>query len=124
MAKNRTWQQWGARLKIEMQAKGVTTQQIAARTGKAYSTVRGWINGSRQVNLSDFFLICNASGIDPAIVLFTKEEDAHFQTIVRAWARSDQRGKELMLVAAEAAERISGEKERDIRIVPPRPQRG
>ena len=123
MGKRREWQDWGRRFETEMKAKGLDTQQLAVRISRAYSTVRGWINGSREINLSDFFLLCGAAGIDPASVLFTKEDNARFMALTRAWARSDERGKELLLLAAEAAERTSSE-DRSIGVVQTRPPRG
>jgi transcriptional regulator with XRE-family HTH domain len=106
MGKRRDWQDWGQRFQVEMKTKGLDTKQLAVRVGRAYSTVRGWINGSREINLSDFFLLCSAAGINPAAILFTAG-DAQFLALSRAWAHSDERGRELLLVAAEAAERIS-----------------
>lgn len=34
------------------------------------SGLRHWTNGTRPINLEDFFIICKVAGVDPALVLF------------------------------------------------------
>lgn len=42
----------------------------AVSVGRKEVTVRSWTNGTRDINLEDFFHLCKKTGLDPAIVLF------------------------------------------------------
>jgi transcriptional regulator with XRE-family HTH domain len=106
MAK-RPWQDWGTRFRNGCREKGTSTRKVSEKLDLAESTVRSWINGTREINLSDFFRLCAAAGLDPASILFAGHVDPAFLAIGKAWAQSDRRGRELLIVAAEAAVRLS-----------------
>lgn len=50
--------------------RAVTWTKIADDLGQAESTVRHWCNGTREINLSDFFRLCDAAQADPVKILF------------------------------------------------------
>jgi transcriptional regulator with XRE-family HTH domain len=104
MAKSPVWADWGKRFRAGCRGK-TTTRQVAEKLGLAESTVRSWINGTRELNLTDFFRLCGAAGLDPALILFASQ-DSGFIAIGNAWARTDKRGRELLTLAAETALRL------------------
>lgn len=60
---------------------------IAEVMGLAESTLRSWTNGTRDINLKDFFALCDAARIDPAHALFgriglTQEQKARLGDMV------------------------------------------
>jgi transcriptional regulator with XRE-family HTH domain len=67
-----TWKSWGRRFRIQIKEKGKNLAKVAERMDLAESTIRSWTNGTREINLSDFFRLCEAGGVDPAHVLFGK----------------------------------------------------
>lgn len=106
MAKKAAWRDWGSRFREGCRAKKTSTRLVAGKLGLAESTVRSWINGSREINLADFIRLCEAAGLDPATVLFAGQLEPGFLAIGKAWSESDRRGRELLQVAAEAALRL------------------
>lgn len=104
------WRDWGTRFRRACRDKQspLTTKEVAERLDMAESSVRSWLNGTREINLSDFFLLCSAAGIEPASILFAVDSDHGLSLLHRAWGRSNQQGRELLSVAAEAALRLSG----------------
>lgn len=110
---------WGSRFRLGLKAKKLTTGQVAEKMDLAESSVRSWLNGNREINLSDFFLLCDAAGLDPATVLFAGQVDPRFLEIGRVWAGADERGRELLMVAAEAARRFS-EGTSGVEFIPPK----
>lgn len=121
MAKRKVWQDWGARFRTECRLKGTSTRALSEKLGLAESSVRSWLNGTREINLSDFFLLCDTAGIDPATVLFAGRNDPRFHAIQRTWSRTDERGKEVLLMAEEVARRYeSGTETAGNNSVPPR----
>lgn len=101
VAKKPAWKDWGPRFRELSQQKGLSTRRLAESLELAESTVRSWLNGNREINLTDFFLICQVGNIDPAAVLFGTADD-NFIAISRAWAQADDQGKRLLSIAAEA----------------------
>jgi transcriptional regulator with XRE-family HTH domain len=100
---------WGARFRQLAKGKKSSLAKIAERLGRAESTLRSWTNGTRDINLAEFLELCDAAGLSPALVLFSasgKSNEKEFLAIEQAWAHADERGQELLLVAAEAAERL------------------
>lgn len=67
-----SWQAWGARFREAAKEKGKTFPQIgrAMKPARADSTIRSWTNGTRKINLIEFFELCRAADVDPAVVLF------------------------------------------------------
>lgn len=67
------WAGWGQRLRAHVKEKRIPWEKVAARVGEsgvAISTVRSWLNGTRDINLVDFFALCKAAEADPAAILF------------------------------------------------------
>lgn len=48
----------------------MTTLQVAAKLGMSEPGLRSWLNGNRQINLSDFIRLCEAVKADPRQMLF------------------------------------------------------
>jgi transcriptional regulator with XRE-family HTH domain len=94
---------WGAAFRQHAKGKGLSLGQIAERMNLAESTLRSWTNGQRDINLSDYLKLCRAAGIDPAVVLFAGQVDAKFLAVGEAWAQSDETGRQLIELAADAA---------------------
>lgn len=74
---SRPWLDWGHRFRVQIKDNGKSLAQVAAlmtRPGAdeplAESTLRSWTNGSREINLSDLFWLCETAEVDPAVVLF------------------------------------------------------
>ena len=88
---------WGARFRNEASRKGISTRDVAAKVDQAESTVRSWLNGTREVNLTDFVRLCDAAGIDPALVLF-----ADVGKVLAAWNLAEAREHESLVLIAEA----------------------
>lgn len=128
MGKRPVWQDWGTRFRHACRDKPtpLTTKDVADRLGMAESSVRSWLNGTREINLSDFFRLCDAVGIDPATVLFSGQIDPAFSLVQRAWDRAGREGKALLSIAAETALRLSATnpETRSIQVVPPKRGRG
>lgn len=64
------WKGWAGRLRAHCKHYGFGLAQVAERMGRAESTVRSWTNGTRDMNLSEFFVLCDAARADPAAMLF------------------------------------------------------
>jgi transcriptional regulator with XRE-family HTH domain len=64
------WRDWAARYRAEIKRRHKNLAKVAEALDVAESTVRSWTNGTREPNLSDFFAICRAGEVDPAMVLF------------------------------------------------------
>jgi transcriptional regulator with XRE-family HTH domain len=87
----------GARFRNEAARKGVSTKAIAGRVDQAESTVRSWLNGNREVNLTDFFRLCDAAGIEPALVLFSE-----VGKVIAAWNLAEGGERESLVLITEA----------------------
>jgi transcriptional regulator with XRE-family HTH domain len=108
MARRKHWEDWGTRFRNCAREKGMSTRSLAEKIGLAESSVRSWINGTREINLTDFFQMCEVAGIDPATVLFAERNDPRLNLIGKVWVQTDERGKEVLLMAAEVARRYAG----------------
>lgn len=64
------WRSWGTRFKKHAYAKNHTLESLAETLGRNASSLRHWTNGNRQINLSEFFELCAAADVDPALILF------------------------------------------------------
>lgn len=104
MPKRKQWKEWGLRFRERIRDKKINLRTLAERLELAESTVRSWINGNREINLSDFFRLCQAGNIDPSQVLFGTSDD-NFLAIAAAWEQADDQGKNLLRIAAEAVTR-------------------
>ena len=70
MPTNDIWRAWGKRFRVQAKEKGKTLAQVGERMDLAESTIRSWTNGHREINLTDFFRLCEAAEVDAAHVLF------------------------------------------------------
>ena len=109
-----TWKQWGARFRQAIADKPIPVRQavVAERLGVADSTLRSWLNGSRDINLVDFFRICAAGDVDPRQILFEGQESTEPEegntpvTMSDAYRHTDEVGRSLIDIAvAEALQR-------------------
>lgn len=68
------WLDWGARFRRMIKDKGLSLAQIGERMTpqRAESSLRSWTNDTRRVNLEEFFALCAAAELDPAVVLFAR----------------------------------------------------
>lgn len=70
MVKDAGWGMWGRRLRAHMKEHKQRGVNLASKVGISESGLRSWINGNREINLSDFFNLCAAAKADPRIILF------------------------------------------------------
>ena len=103
MGRERTTLGWGRRFRDACKQKGVSLSQVAANLELSESTVRSWTNGVRDINLSDYFRLCDAAGLDPAVILFAEKVDNKFLAVGDAWAKTDDIGRAIIEGAAQAA---------------------
>ena len=68
--KENDWRVWGTRLRVHMKEHRIRPVTLAAKFGISEPAMRSWINGNRQINLSDFFTLCVAAKADPRQILF------------------------------------------------------
>ena len=95
--KNDTWKAWGKRFRIQAKEKGRSLAQVAERTDWQEVTLRSWTNGTREINLSDFFRLCEAAEVDAAHVLFGQiglnaEQKKAIGTLVTSFLEADPSG--------------------------------
>lgn len=99
----RGWQHWGARFRDQIKGKK-TLAEIAEKMGQAESTLYSWTNGTRPIRLDDFFRLCETAEVDAVRLLFAPDQhDVRLLILEAAWHKADERGKELISIAAEAA---------------------
>jgi transcriptional regulator with XRE-family HTH domain len=94
---------WGPRFRYALKAKGLTVADVAEKIGRAESSVRSWLNGNREINLSEFIELCASARLEPAAVLSDDSEGHDFINIALAWRKSKgkQLQRELLLMAAK-----------------------
>lgn len=61
---------WSDRLDAHVRGKGLLWSNIALAMGKTDGSIRHWRNGHRDINLKDFFELCNAAEAAPDVILF------------------------------------------------------
>lgn len=69
-AKGMVWKGWGPRFRRHCRENHTSLAKIAGLIGRGESTLRSWTNGTREINLSEFFALCAAAKADPAAILF------------------------------------------------------
>ena len=67
---DQNWRKWGPRFKVLAKENGSSLADVAEKLKMSESGVRSWTNGTRQINLSDFFALCAAAKVDPSQALF------------------------------------------------------
>jgi transcriptional regulator with XRE-family HTH domain len=94
---------WGPRFRYALKAKGLTVADVAEKIGRAESSVRSWLNGNREINLSEFVELCASARLEPAAVLSDDQEGHEFLDIALAWRKSKGKHlqREVLLMAAK-----------------------
>ena len=92
---------WGARFRHAIKGK-LTLGDLAEELDMSESAIRSWVNGTREINLSDFVRLCASARLDPVMVLIEGTECSEFHDIARAWALSKDKPVErgALLLAA------------------------
>jgi transcriptional regulator with XRE-family HTH domain len=100
---NYNWKEWGTRFRLAIADKELNLATLAERCGKAESTVRSWVNGTRDLNLKDFFLLCEKADLDPRLVLFDTVEHALEDNDLRRISEAYylEGGKEALMITVE-----------------------
>lgn len=92
---------WGVRLRDHLTENGETLANLAKKmrnpkTGdeRVDVTLRSWVNGNRQINLSEFIELCLQARADPAFILFGRplmREDVndHLNALVHSLGSAD-----------------------------------
>lgn len=93
------WQNWGKRFKEMAQDNGHSLASLADPMDRAESTLRSWTNGTREINLSEFFELCAAAGVNPSQVLFggipmNEETRQHLSKALQATLDADPVSKD------------------------------
>jgi len=96
------WMRWGVRFRTALKLKHLNLSKIAEALDMHESSVRSWVNGNREVNLADFFRLCDAADIDAREILFGSIVDEKLLALIEAWRHADDGGKKLLSVAANA----------------------
>lgn len=65
-----SWRDWSTRLRAHLKEKPKPRGEIAAALGIGEAALRHWLNGTRNLNLEDFFRLCDAAEADPLLILF------------------------------------------------------
>lgn len=107
---NRDWRNWATKFREECRRRELSLAQVAERLDMAESTVRSWTNGTREINLSDFFRLCAVAEIDPQGVLFpvahngqkVNSNNEKLDILTRAWQEASPIWREQLLGTAEA----------------------
>ena len=102
MERKKGWQGWGMRYREMVKAKGLTLAKVAEKMDMAESTLRSWTNANRSIKLHLFVRICEAAGLDPAVVLFAGQVDEDFLDIGEAWRHAQGHERESLILSAEA----------------------
>jgi transcriptional regulator with XRE-family HTH domain len=66
------WRHWGDRLRLHVRESRQTWATIAQRMELSEGTLRHWCNGTREINLADFFRLCDVTAADAHLILFGK----------------------------------------------------
>lgn len=64
------WKTWGRRFKELAKENGHTLVSLSEQMELTDAALRHWTNGTREINLSTFFRLCELAQVDPAQVLF------------------------------------------------------
>ena len=70
IAMTNEWKLWGPRFRVHMRENRLSTRVVAERLRMSESALRSWLNGNRQVNVTDFFKLCDVANADPRRILF------------------------------------------------------
>ncbi len=61
---------WGVRFRAHMKLHSLSQETLADAMGRSQGAVGHWISGRRDINLNEFFKLCEAAGADPRLILF------------------------------------------------------
>ena len=70
--RDQSWTSWGQRIRIHMRERRLRPMKVADKLKISEPALRSWINGHREINLSDFFRLCLVIEADPHLMLFGK----------------------------------------------------
>lgn len=101
--KDKTPLKWGTRFREALKARNSNLAKLAEhkKVDRSESALRSWTNGTRDINLSEFLQLCDAAGIDPAVVLFAGKVDNKFLDIGEAWGKANPVQREVLWTAAQ-----------------------
>lgn len=68
-----TWLDWGKRIRAHVALRELSWGSVADRMGVTEAGLRHWLNGTRDINLVDFFSLCGAIDADPSEMLFGRK---------------------------------------------------
>lgn len=66
---------WGSRFRAHMRLHKQSQESLGDALGVSQGAVGHWLSGRRQINLSEFWRLCEVAGADPRVILF--HEDAN-----------------------------------------------
>jgi len=64
------WRHWGHRLRLHVRESRRTWGKLAEQLEVTEGTLRHWCNGTREINLTTFFSLCEKAEADPHLILF------------------------------------------------------
>lgn len=67
---NDIWRTWGQRFRNARKEKGLSLRSCALKMELTEGALRHWENGNRNINLEDFFRLCEIADVDPCLILF------------------------------------------------------
>lgn len=88
------WLDWGRRFRIHCREHGIRMAALAETLGRTEAGLRHWTNGTREINLSEFFKLCKAASADPSAILFgrllmSEEQRKHLGELALSILESD-----------------------------------
>lgn len=72
-----SWTHWGERLRQHVKESHRKWSDIAETMDLSEGSLRHWCNGTRDINLKDFFRLCESTGADAHLILFGKPNLHH-----------------------------------------------
>lgn len=64
------WRGWPTRFKSHLREFKQKHADISKKLEISEGALRHWLNGTRKINLEDFFRLCDAANADPVLILF------------------------------------------------------
>ena len=97
------WLDWNKRLRDALRGRHVRIRDVAEKAGVHEQTVYSWTNKSRNINLADFFALCEAAELSPLAVLFGNTNEKDFLDLLTAWGNASEDGRNLIRLAVKGA---------------------
>lgn len=67
------WDQWRLRFREHLDLHRLPLTSLVDAVGATPGAISHWLTGRREINLNDFFRLCEAAGADPATILFGQD---------------------------------------------------